>query len=449
MTQTELLKTSALKYHSQPQPGKIAVRTTKPCETAADLSLAYTPGVAIPCLEIKADINNVWNYTGRGNTVAVVSDGTAVLGLGNIGPEAGMPVMEGKAVLFKRFADIDAAALCLGKVFQENGRTDADKVIETVERLEPSFGGINLEDIGAPACFKIEQTLKKRMGIPVFHDDQHGTAIISLAAIINALKMVGKKIEDCRFVVNGAGAAGISCSEFYITAGAKRENFLMFDSKGVIHQGRTDLNEEKSRFAAKTNVQTLAEALVGADVFLGLSVGNILTAEMIKTMAPNSIIFAMANPIPEIDPGLAREAGAAVVGTGRSDFPNQINNVLGFPGIFRGALDVHASDINEPMQLAASKAIAEIACEPVPEALKREYETVYPADSANGVFEGANPLKNSYVIPKPFDPRVVPRVARYVAQAAMETGVAAIQIDDLAAYEKSVADRVVKGRKAN
>ena len=442
MNQSEELKTAALAYHSQPVPGKTSVKITKPCEIAAELSLAYTPGVAAPCLEIKEDVQNVWNYTGRGNSVAVVSDGTAVLGLGNIGPEAGLPVMEGKAVLFKRFADIDAVALCIGKVHQENGRTDAQKVIETVERLEPTFGGINLEDIGAPACFEIEQTLKTRMGIPVFHDDQHGTAIISLAAIINALKMVGKKIEDCRFVVNGAGAAGISCSELYITAGARRENFLMFDSKGVISTQRTDLNEQKARFAAETNVKSLAEAMFGADVFLGLSVGNILTPEMVKTMADHSIIFAMANPIPEIDPALARQAGAGVVGTGRSDFPNQINNVLGFPGIFRGALDVQATDVNIPMQLAASKAIAEIACEQVPDELKKEYETVYPADSAAGMFDGVNPLKNDYVIPKPFDPRVVPRVARYVAQAAMDSGVAQKQIVDLDAYEKSVADRI-------
>lgn len=438
----EELKAAALQYHAEPVPGKIAVRTTKPCLTADELSLAYTPGVAVPCLEIKEDAENVWKYTARSNTVAVVSDGTAVLGLGNIGPEAGMPVMEGKAVLFKRFADIDAMALCIGKVFNEKGRTDAAKVIETVERLEPSFGGINLEDIGSPACFEVEQTLKKRMNIPVFHDDQHGTAIISLAAIINALKMVGKDIAKCRFVVNGAGAAGISCSELYVTAGADRKNFLMFDSKGVISTKRTDLNAEKARFAADTEVTSLAEALIGADVFLGLSVGGCVTPEMVKSMAPGAIIFAMANPVPEIDPALARDAGAAVVGTGRSDFPNQINNVLGFPGIFRGALDVRATDINEEMQLAASRAIAEVACEKVPEDLKEYLRVAYPADYAAGIFDPEMPLSSDYVIPKPFDFRVVPRVARYVAEAAMKTGVAKIAIDDLDAYESEVTARI-------
>ena len=441
MTKDEL-KAAALQYHAEPVPGKISVKTTKPCFTADELSLAYTPGVAAPCLEIKDEPANVWKYTARSNTVAVVSDGTAVLGLGNIGPEAGMPVMEGKAVLFKRFADIDAMALCIGKVFNEKGRTDAAKVIETVERLEPSFGGINLEDIGAPACFEVEQTLKKRMNIPVFHDDQHGTAIISLAAIMNALKLVGKKISDCRFVVNGAGAAGISCSELYITAGADRKKFLMFDSKGVISSKRTDLNAEKARFANETEVTTLAEALVGADVFLGLSVGGCVTPEMVKTMAPGAIIFAMANPVPEIHPQLARDAGAAVVGTGRSDFPNQINNVLGFPGIFRGALDVRATDINEEMQLAASRAIAEVACEKVPEEIKAYMKEAYPTDYAAGIFEPEMPLSFDYVIPKPFDCRVVPRVARYVAEAAMKTGVAQIRIDDLAAYEREVMARI-------
>lgn len=438
------LKATALQFHSEPVPGKISIKTTKPCFTADELSLAYTPGVAAPCLEIQENVENVWKYTARSNMVAVVSDGTAVLGLGNIGPEAGMPVMEGKAVLFKRFADIDAMALCIGKVFQENGRTDAAKVIETVERLEPSFGGINLEDIGSPACFEVEQTLKKRMNIPVFHDDQHGTAIISLAAILNAMKLVKKDISKCRFVVNGAGAAGISCSELYVTAGADRKNFLMFDSKGVISTKRTDLNAEKARFAAETEVKTLAEALAGADVFLGLSVGGCVTPEMVKSMAPGAVIFAMANPVPEIDPGLAREAGAAVVGTGRSDFPNQINNVLGFPGIFRGALDVRATDINETMQLAASRAIAEIACETVPEELKEYLSVAYPNDYASGMFEPESPLSLNYVIPKPFDSRVVPRVARNVAAAAMETGVAQIRIDDLDVYERSVAERIAR-----
>ena len=443
MTPEELRK-AALAYHHDGAHGKISVVATKPCNTAQDLSLAYTPGVAQPCLAIKETPADVWNYTSRGNLVAVVSDGTAVLGLGNIGPEAGLPVMEGKAVLFKHFADIDAVPVCLGKVFNEKGRTDAAKVIETVERLEPTFGGINLEDIGAPACFEVEQTLKKRMNIPVFHDDQHGTAIISLAAIINALKMVGKKIEDCRFVVNGAGAAGIACSRFYITAGAKRSNFIMCDSKGVIYKGRTDLNPEKQEFAAETDARTLADAMKGADIFLGFSAPNCVTAEMVKSMNKGAVIFAMANPVPEIFPDVALAAGAAVVGTGRSDFPNQINNVLGFPGIFRGALDVRARDINEAMKLAAANALAELAAESIPADVKEQLTAAYPADAAAGMFEGKSQLKATYVIPKPFDPRVVPRVAMRVAEAAMKTGVAQLKIEDLKEYEKSVAKRIKK-----
>ena len=399
MTQDELKKL-ALAYHHDNQPGKVAVVPTKPCETGEELALAYTPGVAQPCLAIKEKKENVWEYTSRGNLVAVVSDGTAVLGLGNIGPEAGLPVM--------------------------------------------TFGGINLEDIGAPACFEVEQTLKKRMNIPVFHDDQHGTAIISLAAILNALKIVGKKIEECRFVVNGAGAAGISCSRFYLTAGAKRENFIMCDSKGVIHRGRTDLNPEKAEFAAETSARTLEEAMKGADIFLGFSAPNCVTPEMVRSMAKDSIIFAMANPVPEIFPDVALAAGAAIVGTGRSDYPNQINNVLGFPGIFRGALDVRARDINEAMKLAAAKALAELAAEPVTPEVKAQLAAAYPADAAAGMFDGEGKLKIDCVIPKPFDPRVVPRVAMRVAEAAMQTGVAQIQIDDLAAYEASVAARIRK-----
>ena len=304
-----------------------------------------------------------------------------------------------------------------------------------------------MEDIGAPACFEVETTLKKRMNIPVFHDDQHGTAIISMAAIINALKIVGKKIEDCRFVVNGAGAAGISCSEFYITAGAKRENFIMCDSKGVIHTGRTDLNAEKLRFAQDTPLRTLAEAMIGADIFLGFSAPNCVTAEMVKSMNDGSIIFAMANPVPEIMPDIAKSAGACVVGTGRSDFANQINNVLGFPGIFRGALDVKATDINEAMKLAASQALADLATEKISDEVKAELAIAYPADAAAGLFDGDNPMSANYVIPKPFDTRVVPRVARYVAEAAMKTGVATIQMDDLAAYEQAVTERIKKANK--
>lgn len=434
----------SLDYHCQPFPGKLKIVSAKPCKTQHDLALAYTPGVATPCLEIKRDKTNVWKYTGRSNTVSVVSDGTAVLGLGNIGPEAGMPVMEGKCVLFKTFADIDAIPLCLSHVHGEDGKTDADKLIEAVRTLEPSFGGINLEDIGSPACFKVEKTLKSLMGIPVFHDDQHGTAIISLAGILNALKVVGKKIEECRFVMNGAGAAGIACAEYYISAGAKRENFLVCDSKGVIHKGRTDLNPQKMRFAQDTECRTLADAIKGADVFMGVSVAKVLTPEMVRTMAPGAVVFAMANPEPEIMPDLAIAAGAAVVGTGRSDFPNQVNNVLGFPGIFRGALDTRAKDINEAMKLAASHALAEIVCKKMPDSIRKILTEAYPADAAAGMFEGEIPLKNTFVIPKPFDPRVVPTVARYVAEAAMKSGVAQIQIDDLDAYEKEVAARIGK-----
>ncbi len=441
MDKNELDKAS-LFYHANPRPGKITVVSTKKCDTQHDLSMAYTPGVAKPCLEIKDHPEDVWKYTSRGNMVAVVSDGTAVLGLGNIGPEAGLPVMEGKCVLFKKFADIDAIPLCIGKVFNDKGRTDAKLVIETVQRLEPTFGGINLEDIGAPACFEVEQTLKKIMGIPVFHDDQHGTAIISLAGILNALKLVGKKIENCRFVVNGAGAAGIACSEFYIRAGARRENFIMCDSKGVISKKRTDLTLEKMNFAVDTKAETLADALKGADVFMGVSVANCVTKEMVKTMAEGAIIFAMANPTPEIFPQDALDAGAAVVGTGRTDFPNQVNNVLGFPGIFRGALDVRATDINEEMKLAASCALASIVMEKIPEDVYAVLAAAYPADAKAGIFDGEVPLKLSMVIPKPFDPRVVPRVARFVAEAAMRTGVAQVRIDDLEAYEKAVAARI-------
>ena len=435
-----------LKYHSSPVPGKIALKLTKKCENQKSLSMAYTPGVAEPCLEIKKNPEDVWKYTSKGNLVAVVSDGTAVLGLGNIGPEAGLPVMEGKGVLFKRFADIDGFPICIKNVFKENGLSDPKKVIDFVEKLEPTFGGINLEDIASPACFEIEQTLKKRMNIPVFHDDQHGTAIISTAAIMNGLKLVGKKIEDCRFVINGAGAAGIACAEMYINAGAKRENFILNDIDGIINKARKGLNQERQKFAdaTSTKAKTLAEAMSGADVFLGVSVGGCVTKDMIKSMAKGAIVFAMANPVPEIYPEEALEAGAVIVGTGRSDFPNQVNNVLGFPGIFRGALDVRATDINTEMQLAASKALAEVAAEKINDDIYGILAKAYPADEANGIFLGDRPLKESYVIPKPFDPRVVPRVARYVAEAAIKTGVARLVIEDFDLYEQSVLNRIEK-----
>ncbi len=444
----EEMKSASLRYHAEPRAGKLYSLPSKSCETQEDLSLAYTPGVAVPCLEIKENPENSWKYTGRGNTVAVVSDGTAVLGLGNIGPEAGMPVMEGKCVLFKRFAGIDAWPLCLNKVFGEDGRTDPKKLIAAVETLEPSFGGINLEDIGAPACFEVEPALKKAMNIPVFHDDQHGTAIISLSGILNALKIVGKNIADCKFVMNGAGAAGIACAEFYILAGADRAKFTLCDSKGVIHAGRTDLNEQKRKFAHETSDRTLEEAIRGADVFVGVSVAGALTPEMVATMAPGAVVFAMANPTPEILPDQALKAGAAVVGTGRSDFCNQVNNVLGFPGIFRGALDTRAKDINEAMKLAASHALASIANEKMPEDIRATLVAAYPEEAAAGVFDGEIPLKSTFVIPKPFDVRVVPRVARMVAKAAMDTGVAQVMIDDLDAYEASVKERIAHALEA-
>lgn len=436
------LNAEALSYHSTPVPGKLEVRASKPCATQHDLSLAYTPGVAKPCLEIHASPQEVYRYTGKGNTVAVVSDGTAVLGLGNIGPEAGLPVMEGKSVLFKRFADIDAVPICLGKVFREDGKTDAGKLIAAVETLEPSFGGINLEDIAAPACFEVETTLKKRMGIPVFHDDQHGTAIISLAALLNAALLTGKPLSSLKVVGNGAGAAGLSCLEFYIQAGVKRENVVVCDSKGVITRENASNDSKRALGTTRTDIHCLADAMRGADVFLGCSVANCVTEEMVRSMAPGAVVFAMANPVPEVMPEIAKAAGAAVVGTGRTDFPNQINNVLGFPGIFRGALDVRAKDITPGMQMAASYALAEIARMPVEGAVREALVAAYPGDAATGLFDGADPLKESYVIPKPFDPRVVPHVARKVAEAAIAEGVAQISVGDFDAYETSVARRI-------
>ena len=433
----------ALNYHRLPVPGKLHVVASKPCATQHDLSLAYTPGVAKPCLEIQSQPATVYDYTGKGNTVAVVSDGTAVLGLGNIGPAAGLPVMEGKCVLFKRFADIDAVPLCVQNVFTADGKTDADKLIEITATLEPTFGGINLEDIAAPACFKVETVLKQQMGIPVFHDDQHGTAIISLAALLNAVKLNGKKLSELQVVVNGAGAAGLACANFYILAGVKRENVVVCDSKGVVNKQNAS-NAAKLALATDRDCRTLAEAMRGADVFLGCSTGNCVTPEMIASMNRDAIVFAMANPIPEIMPDLALQAGALVVGTGRTDFPNQINNVLGFPGIFRGALDVRARDITDAMKLAASSALAEIACQEVPSDCLKTLQNAYPADAAAGMFAGESPLKPSYVIPKPFDARVVPRVARRVAEAAIRTGVAQHQISDWDQYESSVSQRISK-----
>jgi len=435
----------SLEYHIRKPKGKISVVATKPCSNQHELSMAYTPGVAEPCRRIHADVDKVWDYTFRGNAVAVVSDGTAVLGLGDIGPEAGLPVMEGKAVLFKTFADVDAFPICINRVKTEEGKPSIEKIIETTERLEPTFGGINLEDIKAPECFEIEQRLKQTMGIPVFHDDQHGTAIITLAGMLNGLEMVGKDIADVKVVFSGAGASAMATAKYYISAGAKKENVLMCDSRGVIYKGRTEgMNKYKEYFANETDARALADALDGADIFVGLSVGGLVSTDMASRMADKAIIYAMANPDPEITPADAKEAGAYIIGTGRSDYPNQINNVLGFPGIFRGALDVRASDINEEMKFGASRALAEIAKEPIPSNVKGFLSKAYPEDAANGMFDGG--LSRDYVIPKPIDPRVVPRVARYVAEAAMKSGMARVRIDDLDAYENEVMERVRSSR---
>lgn len=387
------LREDALKLHRDNR-GKLEVTSKVEVKDQAGLSLAYTPGVAEPCKEIHKDPEKVYEYTAKGNMVAVVSDGTAVLGLGNIGAPASLPVMEGKAVLFKSFAGVDAFPICLNTA-------DADKIVEIVSMMEPSFGGINLEDIAAPACFEIERRLKEKVSIPVFHDDQHGTAIIVLAALINAIKIVGKKLESLVVAMNGSGAAGVAIAKILLSAGVK--DVIMCDRNGIIHKNRTEgMNWAKEEMAQVTNkgnkTGTLADAMVGADVFIGVSTANIVTEEMIKSMNKDPIVFAMANPVPEIDPDLAKKAGARIVGTGRSDYPNQINNVLAFPGIFRGALDVRATDINEEMKLAAAYALSGI----IPE----------------------SELKEDYIIPKAFDPRVAPAVAKAVAKAAIESGVA-------------------------
>jgi malate dehydrogenase (oxaloacetate-decarboxylating)(NADP+) len=407
----------ALEYHSMGRKGKIEVISTKPCQTAADLSLAYSPGVAEPCLAIEKNPDDAYKYTAKGNLVAVVSNGTAVLGLGNLGALAGKPVMEGKGVLFKRFADIDVFDI-------ELDTENPDEIIKACQLLEPTFGGINLEDIKAPECFYIEEELKKTMKIPVFHDDQHGTAIISSAALLNALELVGKKIENIRIVVNGAGASANSCAKLAIALGVKPNNMIMCDTKGVIYKGRVEgMNPYKALFAADTPFRTLEEAAKGADVLFGLSAKGAFTVDMVRSMAPNPIIFAMANPDPEISPEEAHAARAdVIIATGRSDYPNQVNNVLGFPFIFRGALDVRASCINEEMKLAAVKALAKLAREEVPDSVSKAYGNV------KFVFG------RDYIIPKPFDPRVLLHVAPAIAQAAMDSGVARQPIEDMAKY---------------
>jgi malate dehydrogenase (oxaloacetate-decarboxylating)(NADP+) len=413
----------ALEYHRLPRPGKTQVRPTKPTATQQDLSMAYTPGVAEPCLEIEKNPEDAFLYTNRGNLVAVVSNGTAVLGLGNIGALAGKPVMEGKAVLFKRFADIDVFDL-------ELATEDPEEIIRACELLEPTFGGINLEDIKAPECFHIEETLKARLDIPVFHDDQHGTAIIAGAGILNACELTGRSLGELRVVVNGAGAAGIACARFLILLGVSKDRVMLCDSKGVIHSGRKDLNPIKQDFVVETKARTLAEAMVGADCFLGVSVKNVVTPEMVKSMAKRPLVFALANPDPEISYDLAKQAVPdAIVATGRSDYPNQVNNVLGFPFIFRGALDVRAKGISDGMKVAAARALAQLAREELPDAVLRAYnlETLE--------------FGPDYIIPKPFDPRVLWHVAPAIAQAASDEGLARQPIADIEAYTESLRAR--------
>lgn len=409
-------RTEALLYHSEGRPGKIEVIPTKPYSTQKDLSLAYSPGVAEPCLEIEKHPEDVYKYTAKGNLVAVISNGTAVLGLGDIGAMAGKPVMEGKGLLFKTFADIDVFDI-------EVNTKDVDQFVETVKNISVTFGGINLEDIKAPECFEIEERLKEELDIPVMHDDQHGTAIISSAALLNALELAGKKIEEVTVVINGAGAAAVSCTKLYMELGVKRENIVMCDSKGVLSTARKDLNPIKAQFATDRDIATLKEALVGADVFLGLSVADILTTEMVRSMAPNPIVFALANPNPEIEYSKAKASRPDLIfATGRSDYPNQVNNVLGFPYIFRGALDVRATKINEAMKIAAVHALAELAKEPVPDIVTAAYGNHQIA------------FGRDYLIPKPLDPRLIVRISMAVAKAAIESGVARRTIGNWEAY---------------
>jgi malate dehydrogenase (oxaloacetate-decarboxylating) len=389
------LREDALEFHRKSR-GKIAIISKVPCSTREDLSLAYTPGVAEPCREIERDPGLVYDYTSKGNLVAVVTDGTAVLGLGDIGPAASMPVMEGKAILFKEFADVDAFPICIDS-------KDPSEIVEVTKRISVVFGGINLEDISAPRCFEIEDRLKRELDIPVFHDDQHGTAVVTGAALINGLKVVGKSFEEVRIVASGAGAAGIAVSKFLMSFGV--EDLILCDSRGIVHPGRSDLNASKMEMAKITNPEvktgSLADGLKGADVFIGVSAPGIVSEEMVRSMAEEPIVFAMANPVPEIMPEIAKRAGARVIATGRSDFPNQVNNVLGFPGIFRGALDVRAREINEEMKMAAARAIATLA----------------------------EPISEDRIIPSPFDRLVVPKVAEAVARAALESGVARLEVD--------------------
>ena len=420
----ESRRREALVYHAKPTPGKIKVVPTKKYATQRDLALAYSPGVAEPCLEIAKDVNNVYKYTAKGNLVAVISNGTAVLGLGNIGPEASKPVMEGKGLLFKIFADIDVFDI-------EVGTENIEEFIQTVKMIAPTFGGINLEDIKAPEAFEIERRLKAELDIPVMHDDQHGTAIISSAALLNALEITNKKIDEVKLVVSGAGSAAMACVNLYALLGIKAENVIMFDSEGVLHNERTDLTDIQRKFVTDKKYGSLAEAMVGADVFLGLSIGNLVSGEMLKTMAKDPIVFALANPNPEIDYDTAIASREDIImATGRSDHPNQVNNVLGFPFIFRGALDVRATKINEEMKMAAVKALANLAKEPVPEQVNIAYG------------ETRLTFGKDYIIPKPFDPRLIAEVPPAVAKAAIESGVAKEPITDWEKYKDSLLERL-------
>ncbi len=420
----KVTKEDALFYHSRGRHGKVEVIPTKHYDTQLDLSLAYTPGVAFPCLEIEKNPEEVYNYTAKGNLVAVISNGTAVLGLGDIGAMAGKPVMEGKGLLFKVFADVDVFDI-------EVDEKDPEKLVEICVKIAPTFGGINLEDIKAPECFEVESKLKAILDIPVFHDDQHGTAIISAAGLLNALEITDRKIEDLKMVVCGAGAAAISCSRLYLALGVRRENIVMVDSRGVINRKRKDLNKYKQEFVTDRNIDTLQEAVKGADMFLGLSIANMMTREMLASMADNPIVFAMANPNPEIsyEDAMATR-NDLIFATGRSDYPNQINNVLGFPFIFRGALDVRASTINEEMKLAAAKALACLAKEPVPASVLQAYNLEKLT------------FGKDYIIPKPLDHRLISCVASCVAKAAMDSGVARKPITDWEAYKQNLDNRL-------
>ena len=424
MNTEDKLKEAALRYHREPQPGKIAVVPTKPHRTQEDLSLAYSPGVAAPSRAVAEDPASVYEYTGKGNLVAVISNGTAVLGLGNIGPLAAKPVMEGKSMLFKTFAGIDAFDI-------EVAENDPEAFVRTVRAIAPTFGGINLEDIKAPECFEIEERLRRELDIPVMHDDQHGTAIITSAALLNGAKIAGKELPALRVVVNGAGAAAIACARLFLKLGVRREHMVLCDSRGVVAAHREDLNPLKHEFATTRRIASLAEALRGADVFLGVSKADVLTPEMLRSMAPNPIVMALANPDPEIAYDVATVTRPDLIfATGRSDYPNQVNNVLGFPYIFRGALDVRASEINDAMKLAAAHAIAAMTREPVPESVLRDYN-LEKLEFGRG-----------YLIPKPTDPRLLTTVATAVARAAIESGIARRPISDWEAYARELREQI-------